>query len=133
MYGVKAASVAITKGEWLKSDTGRVRPCTSGTAEQIVGLSLDSYASDTSLEQVAFQVPVENAVEWEFDTSDTTFADSDVFTFRDLDATGAQVVAGTGGTDNVIWVTKKVSAQKGIGVLARSVYNSASNAYFVST
>jgi hypothetical protein len=79
---------------------------------------------------VPVEVPVEDFVEWEFDVdSDGGLADSDVGRYCAVDTTGgASVLAGdscgmradvSDTAVRTIFITARISATKGIGVLAR--------------
>jgi hypothetical protein len=116
----KANSVAISNGEWLKlTGTGRVTPAVGDTNELLIGVSRDSYASDTTAEAVSIEVPLELMVEWEFDTdSDGGLTDTHVGAFLDLDTLGANVDVSSSVQDTIL-VVRRISATKGVGVLAR--------------
>ncbi len=129
----KRDSVTISQNEVLITDTGRAGPAISATAEAIIGVSLDSYASDTLGEQVSVQVPTEQAVEWEIDVDASGgLVASDVLTFRDLDTLGANLDRATS-TDDVLFVTGRISATLGEVSLAKTVWNSPSHSLFVSS
>ena len=127
---IKGASTAILRGQMVKSDTGRVIRADSSTNEALIGVALDSYALDSSLEPVRVIVPMDLWTEWEIDVdSDGGLVASDVLTFRDLgsDTNGAGNTVDRSLTANkVIFITKRISATKCLGVIASSVVNTAS-------
>lgn len=99
-----------------------------GVCRQNVGLT------DSSQLQIPVEVPVENAVEWVFDVdSDAGLVDSDVGRYCAVDTTGGDnVLAGDSCGMRVdrsdtavrqILVTGRISATKGIGVIARTAFN----------
>ena len=121
----------------MKSDTGRVIRANSSTNEALIGVTLDSHALDSSLEAVRVIVPMDLWTEWEIDVdSDGGLVASDVLTFRDL----ASDTNGVGNTldrsaalTGVIFVTKRISATKCLGVIAKSVVNSPNASLFISS
>ncbi len=137
MQFLKANDQRILKGQLLKTDTGRVIRAESSTAEALIGVALDSYASDTSGELVSVIVPTEQWMEWEIDIdSDGGLVASDVLTFRDLasDSNGiGNSIARGNSVDGVIFITKRISATKALGVIAKSAVNSPNVSLFVTT
>lgn len=134
---IKAASQAILKGQLVKADTGRVLRANSSTAEALIGVALDSYALDSSLEGVEVIVPLDLWTEWEIDVdSDGGLVASDVLTFRDLasDTNGVgNTVDQSASTTGVIFITKRISATKCLGLLAKTVVNSPNASLFISS
>ena len=122
----KADSVAIDNAELVKfstADPGFVAPATGDTHERIIGVSRDSYASDTGNELVAIEVPLEQYVEWDIDVdSDGGLADTDVGYLRGIDTLGANLDASSV-TLNTFLVVKNPSATRAIGVLTQSMLN----------
>lgn len=102
------------------STAGQVDRWASDTAAGLLGFVRDIVAAtDTSTNQVLVEVPIELFVEFEFDTdSDGGLADSDVGRYVDVDTNGLVDVSTS--TEDTILVTKKISATKGRGVVARS-------------
>lgn len=137
MKFIKANNQAILKGQLVKSDTGRVIRANSSTNEALIGVAIDSYSSDTTGELVSVQVPTEQWVEWEIDVdSDGGLVASDVLTYRDLasDTNGVgNSVDRSASTDGVILITKRISATKCLGVIAKSAVNSPNASLFIST
>lgn len=136
IYLKKADSVAIDAGEMVKfstADPGFVAPSTGDTDERLIGVARDSYASDTTNELVAIEVPTEPWVEWEFDTdSDGGLADTDVGYYRGLDTLGANIDVSLTNNETFL-VTKKISTTKGVGILVSTVVNSAYATMYAGT
>ena len=134
---IKAASQAILKGQLVIPDTGRVIRANSGTAEALIGVALDSYALDSSLEGVEVIVPMDLWTEWEIDVdSDGGLVASDVLTYRDLasDTNGVgNTVDANSSVDGVIFITKRISATKCLGVIAKGAINSPNASLFISS
>lgn len=124
MYFPKTSAAALGADEFVKNTSSKILACISDTNELIIGVSRESWAaSDTTTNQTAVEVPLELWVEWEIDTdSDGGLADTDIFGYRDLDTTGANLDA-SASTDDVLFVTKKISATKGVVVIAKSAIN----------
>lgn len=128
LYLPKASAVTIRADGLLKFNGIGGVIMSAGSADtnaQNIGISVDSHAtSDTTTNLIAVQVPLEFAVEWEFDTdSDGGLTDTMVGTFRDLDTNGTHVDVSSQ-TDNTILVTRVISSTKGVGIIARGcLYN----------
>jgi hypothetical protein len=131
MYFKKLISTILYPGCFVRNSGSFITYCTSDTADQIVGVSRESWAAaDTTTELTAVEVPLEQWVEWEIDVdSDGGLADTDVFGYRDLDTKAGAAYCGmyldaSASTDDVLMVTKRISATKGVVVLTRSAVSS---------
>lgn len=119
-------AVPIVTGDWLElSDTGaqglfRHVGDTALTRLPLFGVAAQDVATtDTTTNPIAVEVPLENYVEWEFDTdSDGGLVASDVGGLRDIDTLGRNVDRSVSASKQ-IRITKLVSATKGWGVLNR--------------
>lgn len=115
------------------TDSGTVVPVRNDSTDQILGVARrNDTVTDSTL--VPVEVPVETAVEWEIDVdSDAGAADSDVGRFVNVDTTGGNsVLAGDSSGTRVdisdsaagsIFVTRRVSATKIVGVIANTVWH----------
>lgn len=112
------------------TDSGTVVPLRNDTTDRVVGVAKrNDTVSDSAM--VPVEVPIEQWVEWEFDTdSDGGLSDSDVGAAIAVDTTGGNSVgagdsAGTrldvsDVTFRLMRVTRRISATRGVGVLVRS-------------
>jgi len=111
------------------TDSGTLTPLRNDSTDKPLGVARRNDTTTDSAE-VPVQVPVEDYVEWEFDLdSDAGLADSDVGQLVAVDTTGGNsVLAGdsagmrvdvSDATFPTILITKRISATKGIGVLAK--------------
>lgn len=92
-----------------------------GGAEEVIGVlrktiaSTDSdYAENTN---VPIEVPLEPWVEWEFSTASLVAAD--VTNYVDIDTTDPGKVDRSTSADDIVFVTKRISATKGVGVISK--------------
>lgn len=111
------------------NDSGSLNPLRNDSTDRPLGVvRRNDTTTDSSL--VPVEVPVEDFVEWEFDMdSDAGLADTDVGRYCAVDTTGGgSVLAGDSCGMRVdandtairtIYITARISATKGIGVLAR--------------
>lgn len=118
--------IPIVKGDWLElsdtgaaglyrsiSDTALLRPPLFGVAAQ------DVATTNTTADLISVEVPLENYVEWEFDTdSDGGLVASDVGGLRDIDTLGRNIDRSLSANKN-FRITRFISATKGVGVLNR--------------
>lgn len=124
MYFPKTASTAFDVGDlvYFTGTAGRVSPHPGG-AEEVLGVnrkavaSTDSdYASNTL---IPIEVPIENYVEWEFLTASLVVGD--VGLYVDISTTDAGTVDRSTSADDIVLVTKFISATKGHGILSKTV------------
>lgn len=127
MYFKKLVSTIMYPESFVRNSGSFISYCTSDTTDQIVGVSRESWAAaDTTTDLTPVEVPLEQWVEWQIDVdSDGGLADTDVFGYRDLDTKAGAALCGqyldaSSSTDRVLMVTKRLSATKGVVVLARS-------------
>lgn len=115
-----ANSVGYTEGDLLMfGASGEVVIWDSATGSAVLGVCRSSKAAtDTTNSEVSVQVPIENFVEWEFD-SDSDLATADVGTYRDVD-TNSNLIANTS-VDDTVLVTRVISAIRGVGVLTHTL------------
>lgn len=113
------------------TDSGTVVPLRNDSTDKPVGIAKRNDTVTDSL-MVPVEVPVEEWVEWEFETdSDGGLADSDIGTSIAVDTTGGgSVNAGDSAgvrldvsdvTFPLVLVTRRISATKGVGVLVKRV------------
>ena len=114
-----AAVVTLAAGDLIQlSADGQVNRWASDTAAVVVGVCRETL-TDTGTGAVKIEVPTELYVEFEFDTdTDGGLADSDVGRFVDVDSNSNVDVSAS--TEDTVYVTKRISATKGRGVLART-------------
>ncbi len=115
------------------TDSATVSPLRNDSTDRPIGVCRrNDTVTDSAL--VPIEVPVEDYVEWSFDVdSDGGLADSDVGRYCAVDTTGgASVLAGDSCGMRVdvsdtavrtIFITGRVSATKGVGILARRASN----------
>lgn len=119
-------TVPILKGDWLDySDTGaaglfRHIGDTALTRLPLFGVAAQDVATtNTTADLISVEVPLENYVEWEFDTdSDGGLVASDVGGLRDIDTLGRNVDRSVTASKQ-IRITRLISATKGVGILNR--------------
>ncbi len=111
------------------TDSSTVSPLRNDSTDRPLGVvKRNDTTTDSAL--VPVEVPVEDFVEWTFDVdSDGGLADTDVGRYCAVDTTGGNSVnagdsCGTRAdvsdtTIRTIFITGRISATKGIGVLAR--------------
>ena len=118
--------IPIAKGDWLEySDTGaaglyRSISDTTSLRLPLFGVAAQDIATtNTALDPISVEVPIENYVEWEFDTdSDGGLVASDVGGFRDLDTLGRNIDRSILANKTFL-ITRLISASKGNAILAR--------------
>ena len=115
-------------GAVMLSDSASVVPLRNDSSDRFIGVAKrNDTTSDSAL--VPIEVPVEEFVEWEFETdSDGGLADSDVGKYCSVDTVGggsvnagdsAAVRADISDTSvRQIFITRRISATKGVGVFA---------------
>lgn len=114
------------------TDSGTLTPLRNDSTDRPVGVARRNDTTTDSA-MVPVEVPIEEAVEWEFDVdSDAGLADSDVGTTVAVDTTGGNsVLAGDSAgmrvdvsdvTFPTILITRRISATKGVGVLVKRVF-----------
>ena len=113
------------------TDSGTVVPLRNDSTDKPVGVAKrNDTITDSAM--VPIEVPVEEWVEWEFETdSDAGLADSDIGTSIAVDTTGGgSVLAGDSAgtrldvsdvTFPLVLVTRRISASRGVGVLVKRV------------
>lgn len=111
------------------TDSGTISPVRNDSLDRPLGVcSRNDTTTDSAL--VPVEVPVEKFVEWEFDVdSDGGLADSDVGRYCAIDTAGGNsVLAGDSCGMRVdvndtairtVFITKRISATKGVGIIAR--------------
>lgn len=110
------------------SQGGRLAHLANDSDDRAVGVCRqDVSAADSTVSNVAVEVPIENWVEWEIDTdSDGGAADTDVGRFVAIDTTTSDnslnVDISDSGVPHVL-ITRVISATKVVGVLARTILN----------
>lgn len=113
------------------TDSGTVVPMRNDSTDKPVGFAKRNDTTTDSL-LVPIEVPVEEWVEWEFETdSDGGLADSDIGTTVAVDTTGGgSVNAGDSAgvrldisdvTFPTMLITRRISATKGVAVLVKRV------------
>src|SRR3990167_4860396 len=112
-------------------DSANLEPVRNDSTDRPLGVCRQNVGlTDSTQLQIPVEVPVENAVEWLIDVdSDAGLSDSDVGRFCAIDTTGGgSVLAGdscgmrvdvSDTTIRTIFITKRISASKGVGILAR--------------
>lgn len=113
------ASTALSKDSLVTFSSGQLVAATSGTAAvDIVGAIQKAIASTdsdyaTGGRLVPVRVPIQKFTEWEFDTSSLSATDVGGY----VDLTDASTVNRAASSTDVVYVTKYISATKGLGVL----------------
>ena len=121
-------TIPIVIGDWLNlSDTGaaglfRSISDTTSLYIPLFGVAREDVATtNTGTGAIAVEVPLENYVEWEFDTdSDNGLVASDVGGYRDLDTLGRNVNRDLA-TNKTFAITRFISASKGHAILLRGM------------
>lgn len=130
MYFKGDTALQVREGSIVTlTDSSTISPLRNDSLDRPIGIARrNDTTTDSAL--VPVEVPVEDYVEWEFDVdSDGGLADTDVGRYCAVDtAGGASVNAGDSCATRVdvsdtavrtIFITARISATKGIGVLAR--------------
>src|SRR3990167_6953940 len=127
MYFPRTASVVFDLGDlvYFTGTSGRVSPHPGG-AEEVVGVCKkavlstdDDYATADVL--IPIEVPIEKYVEWEFLTSGLVA--NDVGTYVDIATTDAGTVDRSTSADDIVLVTKRISATVGVGILSKTIWS----------
>src|SRR3990167_4703200 len=115
------------------TDSGTVTPLRNDSTDRPIGVARRNDTTTDSV-MVPVEVPVENAVEWKFDVdSDAGLSASDIGRYCAVDTTGGNsVLAGdscgmradiSDTAIRQIYITGRISATQGIGVIARMAWN----------